>query len=116
MALFPLMQARGQAEVDKYLSHMPDTRLPQISDRPFMPYVEALMLEILRWNPSVPLGLPHVAKKDDVYRGYHIRKGTVVWANIWSVPVLCPRDYLVTAAQVHSLRRSSVPGARPVQA
>ncbi|KAH6900942.1 cytochrome P450 [Coprinopsis sp. MPI-PUGE-AT-0042] len=85
MALFPLVQERGQAQVDGYLSRLTETRLPRISDRLHLPYVEAIMLEILRWNPSVPLGLPHVAKQDDIYRGYHIRKGTVVWANIWSI-------------------------------
>ncbi|KAH6891913.1 cytochrome P450 [Coprinopsis sp. MPI-PUGE-AT-0042] len=85
MALFPLVQERGQAQVDGYLSPLTETRLPRISDRLHLPYVEAIMLEILRWNPSVPLGLPHVAKQNDVYRGYHIRKGTVVWANIWSI-------------------------------
>lgn len=87
MALHPNIQALAQSEIDAYMASVhslsSESRLPRISDRPNLPYVEAVMLEILRWNPSVPLGLPHVAKQDDVYRGYRIRKGTVVWANIW---------------------------------
>ena len=41
-------------------------QLPAISDRPNLPYIEAMVYEILRWNPSVPLGLPHVVTQDDV--------------------------------------------------
>ena len=29
------------------------------------------------------LGMPHMATEDDFYEGYYIKKGTVVWANIW---------------------------------
>lgn len=50
-----------------------------------MPYINALVKEILRWNPAVPLGLPHQVTQDDNYRGYTIPKGAVVWANIWSI-------------------------------
>ncbi|KAF6747138.1 cytochrome P450 [Ephemerocybe angulata] len=88
MTLFPHIQHKAQSTLDTYLLHsLPRTnqRLPTISDRPHLPYLEALMYEILRWNPSVPLGLPHVATQDDEYRGYTIQKGTVVWANIWSI-------------------------------
>lgn len=31
------------------------------------------------------LGLPHVVTQDDSYRGYFIKKGTVIWVNIWFV-------------------------------
>ncbi|KAF6746135.1 cytochrome P450 [Ephemerocybe angulata] len=86
MTLFPHIQHKAQSTLDTYLHTRPtDRKFPAISDRPHLPYLEALMYEILRWNPSVPLGLPHVATQDDEYRGYTIRKGTVVWANIWSI-------------------------------
>ncbi|TFK22149.1 cytochrome P450 [Coprinopsis marcescibilis] len=89
MALYPRVQQKAQAQVDAYLStingNSGDLRFPSVSDRPHLRYVEALFLEILRWQPSVPLGLPHVAKEDDIYRGCHIKKGTVIWANMWSI-------------------------------
>ncbi|EAU81414.2 cytochrome P450 [Coprinopsis cinerea okayama7 len=85
MALYPEVQRKAQAEVDRYLGGRSELIWPRISDRPHLPYVEAIMLEILRWNPSVPLSLPHVAREDDIYRGRRIKKGTVVWANMWSI-------------------------------
>jgi len=50
-----------------------------------MPYVEAFCKEVLRWGPVVPTGVPHVSTKDDVYEGYRIPKGTLVFANIWGI-------------------------------
>ncbi|KAL1759268.1 cytochrome P450 [Schizophyllum commune] len=83
MALHPEIQARAQADVDAIcLAH---GRMPQIADRSSLPYVDAIVKEVWRWNPSVPLGLPHMANADDVYRGWKVEKGTVVWANIWSI-------------------------------
>ncbi|KAI5832874.1 cytochrome P450 [Schizophyllum commune Tattone D] len=83
MVLHPEIQARAQAEVDAIcLAH---GRMPQIADRSCLPYVGAIVKEVWRWNPSVPLGLPHMANADDVYRGWKVEKGTVVWANIWSI-------------------------------
>ena len=93
MTLHPSIQTRAQAELDAVLGPAPGapagpstaTRLPTFADRARLPYIHALVLEVLRWNPAVPLGLAHRATQDDVYRGRFIPKGTVVWANIWSM-------------------------------
>jgi cytochrome P450 len=53
MALYPEIQAAAQAELDQVLT---DGRMPQLSDRASLPYVECVMREVLRWNPVVPLG------------------------------------------------------------
>ncbi|KAJ7202041.1 cytochrome P450 [Mycena pura] len=90
MALYPEVQSRAQAEVDKVVT---DGRLPQLSDRPNLPYVECVMQEVLRWNPVGPLGVPHMSTKDDVYRDYHLPAGTIIIANIWSIlhdPIVFP--------------------------
>ncbi|KAH8116168.1 cytochrome P450 [Phellopilus nigrolimitatus] len=82
MALYPGVQARGQAEIDAVVG---TRRLPTFSDRNELRFVNAIVKEILRWNPAVPLGLPHQVVQNDVYRDYSIAKGTIVWANIWSI-------------------------------
>ncbi|KAI5117759.1 hypothetical protein M0805_000603 [Coniferiporia weirii] len=82
MALHPDIQTKGQAEVDRITGNK---RLPSIFDKNVLPYVNAIVKEVLRWNPAVPLGLPHQVLQDDVYRDYRIPKGTIVWANIWSI-------------------------------
>ena len=90
MTLWPSIQKRAQAELDSVLG--PSwARLPTFSDRAKLPYISALVLEVLRWNPAVPLGLAHRVTQDDVYRGYVVPKGTVVWANIWCVHALTVR-------------------------
>ncbi|KAI0371374.1 cytochrome P450 [Pilatotrama ljubarskyi] len=84
VTLQPSIQARAQRELDAVLGSS-WTRLPTFADRERLPYVNAIVLEVLRWNPAVPLGLAHRVTQDDVYRGWVIPKGTVVWANIWSM-------------------------------
>lgn len=84
MTLYPHVQQKAQHHLDAYMQSLSSERhFPNFSDQPNLPYIEAVVCEILRWNPSVPLGLPHVAMQDDIYRGYEIKKGTIVWANIW---------------------------------
>ena len=82
MAQFPEAQKKAQAELDAVVgSH----RLPDFSDESALPYVCALVKECLRWHAVLPLAVPHRLIEDDIYRGYHIPKGTVVIPNIWWV-------------------------------
>lgn len=53
MMLYPEAQAKAQAEIDRVVGH---ERLPMMEDRPNLPYVEALIKELLRFYPPVPLG------------------------------------------------------------
>jgi cytochrome P450 len=58
MTLNPSIQTRAQAELDSVIGSNDDIemRLPTFSDRDRLPYVNAIVKEVLRWNPSVPLG------------------------------------------------------------
>ena len=60
MVLHPEVQAKAQAELDSVLGSAPGaaapTRMPGFSDRERLPYVNAVVKEVLRWNPAVPLG------------------------------------------------------------
>ncbi|GAB1526492.1 hypothetical protein RhiTH_009659 [Rhizoctonia solani] len=75
MVLHPHVQLRAQQELDAVLG--PAT-LPTIADRERLPYIRNLIDEVLRMHPVVPLALPHVCFKDDIYRGYRIEKDTIV--------------------------------------
>ena len=53
MTLFPDIQKRAQAEVDSVLG---TGRLPTLRDRENLPYIDAVVKELLRWRPIFPLG------------------------------------------------------------
>jgi cytochrome P450 len=93
MVHFPDVQRRAQAEIDRVVGK---SRLPEFHDRPVLPYLEAMLLETLRWHVITPLAVPHRAIRDDEYRGYHIPAGATVTPNIWAIlhdPVLYPDPF-----------------------
>ncbi|KAG2134902.1 cytochrome P450 [Suillus bovinus] len=82
MVLYPDVQKRAQAEIDSVVGR---ERLPTFEDRASLPYIEAVVRETWRWEPVVPLGVPHAASSDDVYDGYFIPKGTIITYNTWGI-------------------------------
>ncbi|OCH96215.1 cytochrome P450 [Obba rivulosa] len=82
MVLHPEIQVSAQKELDRVVG---TDRLPDFSDYDSLPYVTAIVRESLRWNPVVPLDVPHRSTSDDVYAGYFIPKGTLVVANSWAI-------------------------------
>jgi cytochrome P450 len=82
MTLFPDVQKKAQAEIDAVVG--PD-RLPSFADRDSLPYTEALVTEVLRWNVVFPTGFPHCVSEDDIHDGYYIPKGSMVIPNVWSM-------------------------------
>ena len=81
MSLSPDAQKAAQTELDAVVGSQ---RLPEFADESSLPYVCALIRECLRWRPVLPLGLPHRAIEEDVYRGYRIPKGAMLLPNTWS--------------------------------
>ncbi|PVF97215.1 cytochrome P450 [Serendipita vermifera] len=77
--LFPDISEKVFSEVEA-VTH--GERLPQVSDRPHLPYAEAVWKEAIRWSPVIPLGVPHVNDQDEVIRGYFIPKGTMIQQNV----------------------------------
>lgn len=53
MTLFPEAQKIAQAEIDAIIGL---DRLPSLSDRQSLPYIEALVKEIHRWHVVSPMG------------------------------------------------------------
>lgn len=79
MALFPAVQTKAQEELDRVVG----TSLPTTEDRANLPYTNAVVKEVLRWNPVTPLGVAHACTKEDVYEGYRIPKDATIIPNIW---------------------------------
>uniref|UniRef100_A0A0W0F2S6 Putative cytochrome P450 n=1 Tax=Moniliophthora roreri TaxID=221103 RepID=A0A0W0F2S6_MONRR len=78
MTLFPEEQRKAREEIDRVVG---TERLPELSDRPSLPYVEAVIQEVLRWYPALHFAIPHRSLEDDVYKGMFIPKGTIVLPN-----------------------------------
>jgi len=51
--MHPEVQRKAQAEIDGVIE---GDRFPVLADQPDLPYVDALVKEVLRWNPVGPLG------------------------------------------------------------
>jgi len=82
MLIHPEVQAKAHAEIDAAIGH---DRLPEFEDRPSLPYVEALLMEVLRWMPVTPQGVPHAADEDVIWKDYCIPKGAIVIGNAWAI-------------------------------
>jgi cytochrome P450 len=54
MVLYPDVQARARAEINQVVKY---DQIPSIADRVSLPYLDAVLREVLRWHPPVPLGL-----------------------------------------------------------
>ena len=93
MMLHPEVQAKAQAEIDAVVGN---DRWPAFTDRPSLPFCDAIMSETLRWGVPVPLSklsshyvrssekatlipdVPHRLMQDDVYAGMHLPMGSLV--------------------------------------
>ncbi|KAF7336336.1 Cytochrome P450 [Mycena venus] len=58
---------------------------PDFAAEPLLPYVSAIVKEVLRWKNITPIGFPHYISVDDEYRGYRIPAGSLVIGNAWAV-------------------------------
>jgi cytochrome P450 len=72
MVAHPKFQKRAHAELDEVVGR---SRTPNFSDAPNLPYIQAIIKEVLRWRASLPLGVPHSTTEDDWYYGMFIPKG-----------------------------------------
>ncbi len=83
MCLFPDVQRKAQEELDRVVGH---DRSPTWDDEANLPYLQAVVKEVLRWRTvTILAGIPHAPLTDDVYRGYKIPAGTQITANLWAI-------------------------------
>lgn len=74
----PSIQSLAQKELD---SICPD-RLPTADDRDSLPYIEAVLKEVLRSHPPLYQGVPHRLDEEEVFEGVVLPKHSVLISNI----------------------------------
>ncbi|TCD64641.1 hypothetical protein EIP91_003843 [Steccherinum ochraceum] len=106
MMNYPEVQLKAQAEIDSVVGR---DKLPDFSDRDDLPYVEAVLKELIRFHTVIPSGTPKLeslaavkillitvggslttggprcALKDDFHDGYFIPKDTIIIGNVWEM-------------------------------
>ncbi|KAJ7607912.1 cytochrome P450 [Roridomyces roridus] len=90
----PEAQKKAQAEIDSVVKR---GHLPDFDDEASLPYVTAVFMEVLRWQPVTPIGMPHCVSVEDEYRGYRIPANSTVIANIWAIlhdEIVYPDPYI----------------------
>lgn len=116
MVAYPDVQARCQKEIDKTIGQ---ERMLTGEDRKKLPFVEAVITEVLRLVSVVPLGVPHVATRAGKVGAYSVPQGTIIMANLmemhreptsWSNPqVFDPERFLDKDGQFHQPRLNFAP-------
>lgn len=78
--------SRGKEVVEKAheeLDRVVGMRTPSFDDD--LPYIRAMVKEVMRWRFVNKFGTNHYATEDGWYKGYFIPKGSVVMINIWGI-------------------------------
>ncbi|KAL0571877.1 hypothetical protein V5O48_010080 [Marasmius crinis-equi] len=71
-AMHPDVRIKAQNELDTAFGR---GRVPDYKERLTLPYIEAIIREVFRWVPPVPLSVPRAAFFDDIVNGCYIPKG-----------------------------------------
>ncbi|KAF2502665.1 putative O-methylsterigmatocystin oxidoreductase [Lophium mytilinum] len=75
LAAYPEVQQKAHEEISRVIG---DGRSPTFDDEDNLPYIRAMVKEILRLRPVTNLGSPHYTTEDMTYQKYFIPKHTVV--------------------------------------
>ncbi|KAK7057918.1 cytochrome P450 [Favolaschia claudopus] len=82
MLLHPEVQTAAQRQLDDVVGR---GRMPTFADYDHLPYIRAIVKEVLRWRTVLPIGLPHRVSEDDWYEGFFIAKDSILIPNIWGM-------------------------------
>ena len=78
----PEMQNKAYEEIARVVGH---DRQVSLNDRKHLPYIEAIILEIQRFNTIVPRAIPHYTNVDTEIGGYTIPAKSIVIFNLHAV-------------------------------
>lgn len=73
---------RVVAELDQVVGKH---RFVEESDIPKLPYLQAVVKEVFRLHPAVPLLIPRRTNDDCQVYGYDVPKDTIVFINVWAM-------------------------------
>lgn len=82
MTLFLDAVKKAQIEPDNVIG---SERMPEWEDEKKLPYIRALIKELMRWRAVNKFGMTHASSEDDWYEGHFIPKGSVIVLNWWYV-------------------------------
>ncbi|KAJ7940382.1 cytochrome P450 [Mycena leptocephala] len=82
MITYPDVMRKAQAQLDEVVG---SDRIPTLDDWDRLPYLRALVKELMRWRTTGPLGAPHQLSEDDWYEGYFLPKGSLIFPNVWAM-------------------------------
>uniref|UniRef100_A0A8C5MW91 Cytochrome P450 2J2-like n=1 Tax=Leptobrachium leishanense TaxID=445787 RepID=A0A8C5MW91_9ANUR len=82
MIAFPDVQEKCRNEIDKVRG---DRDHLDYADRAKMPYTQAVLQEVQRFNTIVPLGVSHATLKEEQLNGFTIPKGTFIITDLSSL-------------------------------
>nr|Q92095.1 RecName: Full=Cytochrome P450 1A1; AltName: Full=CYPIA1 [Opsanus tau]AAA74968.1 cytochrome P450 1A [Opsanus tau] len=82
LVAYPEIQERLYQEIKDSVG---TERMPLLSDRPSLPFLDAFILEIFRHSSFLPFTIPHCTTKNTSLNGYFIPKDTCVFINQWQI-------------------------------
>ncbi|KMZ65251.1 hypothetical protein ZOSMA_32G00350 [Zostera marina] len=71
-----------QREIDDVVGR---DRLVSDTDLPNLPFLQAVVKEVFRLHPAIPLSVPRLASKSCEIQGYNIPKNTMLMVNVWAI-------------------------------
>ena len=90
MSLHPDVQRKAQEELDRVVG---SSRLPDFNDYDDLIYIQAVLLESMRWIAALPLAFPHRATQDGEFKGFLIPKGATIFAVSVSLSYVAVQHY-----------------------
>ncbi|GAA0157593.1 hypothetical protein LIER_14830 [Lithospermum erythrorhizon] len=78
----PMLMKKAQQELDTVVGS--DTIVEE-SHIPKLPYLHAIVKEVLRLHPALPLLIPHRPSESCVVGGYTVPEGARVFVNAWAI-------------------------------
>jgi len=80
---YPDLQAQIHRQLDDVIGNT--SRLPEISDKPNLSYLEAFIAEVQRIVSETPLAVPHSTTRDTSLAGFFIPRDMTVFVNLWAI-------------------------------